>query len=504
MSDLRDFIAENLASLPAEIDRLVAGKDPLPCYDLSLIGKLAACDEDTLFTLRHKMRAIPDFSLREFDRRIKVERMAMFEPKANGQTNWKDLLLQTEAGAPRAILANAITALRAAPEWKGVLAYNQFSSRSVIQRPTPWSTCGSWTDSDDILFANWLQHNGISVGSNIAAEASSVVSKDRSFHPVKDWLNSLIWDGDARIGRFLSDYYGSDSNLYTNSIGKMWLISAVARVMQPGCQADHCLILESDQGIRKSTSLRILASDDWFTDQISNLDMPQASQDLQGKWIVEFADLVRMGTSEANTLKSFITRRIDHFRPPYGRRVVDFPRQTIFSASTNDKTYLIDPTGGRRFWSVECRSIELDALRDDREQIWAEAVYLYKSGMQWWIEDPELLKQAKIEQATRQNSDSWDKPIWKWVSDQKQQNANKGRRSDEFFIVAEEVLEICMEKKPGSWGPGDKARVGKVLKARGMERYRDWVKDDFGKPVLGADDLPESRYIYRFTPPPKS
>jgi predicted P-loop ATPase len=486
-------------SLPAEAAAL---KSAAQAYEQGFVERCSACADDTLlFAIKQTLKTLKAFSVREFDRRIKDERMKLNPAaKTNGHApgGWKELLIKSERGTVLPILANAITTLRYAPEWQDRVGFNEFSSRIELLKPAPWRGTGNWTDADDILLADWLQHEGLRVGPDIASHAALAASRSKIFHPVRNWLNSLAWDGIYRVGRFLPDYYGSESTDYTLTIGQKWLISAIARIMEPGCQADHCLIFESDQGIRKSTSLRLLAGgDEWFTDHISSLDMAQASQDLQGKWIIEFADLVRMGTTEANTLKNFITRRSDHFRPPYGRRVADFNRQCVFAATTNDSTYLNDPTGARRFWPVECHNIDLESLRRDVDQIWAESLSLYRDKQTWWIEDPETIDLARTEQSGRFISDSWDQPVWTFVSAAKKLWVS----DDEFWVQPESILREGLKKVDGSWTPGEKTRVSKVLKSHGMERYREWLKDYDGNPLLGADGKPESRYIYRFKPP---
>ena len=500
-------LVDNLASLlPAEASAFTSASQ---AYEQAFVERCAVLADDSrdYFKVKEALRKLKGFRLRDFQtlRSAEIKRMiGGGGGKSNGHaagspssTVWKEMLIRTDKGSILPILANAIIALRYAPEWQEAVGFNEFSSRVELLKPAPWREAGNWTDADDILLANWLQHEGLRVGPSVAADAALAASRSKIFHPVRNWLNSLVWDGDCRVGRFLPNYYGSESTDYTRAIGQKWLISAVARIIEPGCQADHCLILESDQGIRKSTSLRLLAGDEWFTDQVSSLDMAQASQDLQGKWIIEFADLVRMGTAEANTLKGFITRRSDHFRPAYGRRVADFPRQCVFSASTNDSAYLNDPTGARRFWPVECHNIDLEALKRDVDQIWAESLSLYRDKQTWWIEDPELLDLARIEQSGRHNSDSWEQPIKEWISNSKENWVNSGKKIKDFCFESEDVLETCFDQKPGSWKPGDKARVGRVLKSIGLERYRDWIKDDLDKPVIGDDGKPESRYIYR-------
>lgn len=182
-------------------------------------------------------------------------------------------MILTGDGKPKACLANAITALRYDPAWWGVLAFNEFSLYTVTKKPAPWQQSAgvNWTDYDDSRAADWLQHIGIMVSSKVAAEAAQTVAKENRFHPVRDYLQGITWDGQNRLDTWLSTYLGTDENPFTRAIGARWLISSVARIYRPGCQVDHTLLLEGPQGIRKSSSLRTLAGDEWFTDHISDL-----------------------------------------------------------------------------------------------------------------------------------------------------------------------------------------------------------------------------------------
>ena len=160
--------------------------------------------------------------------------------------------------------------------------------------------------------------------------------------------------------------------------------------MRPGCKVDHLPILEGRQGGLKSTALNTLVGDDWFTDQIADLGTKDSCQDLRGKWVIELSELSAIRPREVEKVKAYITRRCDHYRPSYGRHSVDFPRQTVFVGTTNAKEYLSDSTGGRRFWPVQCTTIDIPALAADREQLWAEAVDAYHQGEAWWLTDEAL------------------------------------------------------------------------------------------------------------------
>jgi hypothetical protein len=202
---------------------------------------------------------------------------------------WQRELLCAEKG-PLPILANAITALKLAPEWKDNLFLNEFSQQIGVVRGTPWNRgTTEWNDTDDILLAEWLQRNDVRVSVPIANQAVQAVARLPSLHPVREYLCGLKWDGVKRIDEWLPRYFGAPDTPFVRAAGSKWLVSAVARIMQPGCKVDHCLVLEGPQGDGKSTGLNILAGDDWFSDNMSDLGSKDSAIDLQGVWTIEFA-----------------------------------------------------------------------------------------------------------------------------------------------------------------------------------------------------------------------
>jgi predicted P-loop ATPase len=401
-------------------------------------------------------------------------------PSATGG-NWRDSLILNEDGNPRAVLANAITALRKAPEWTDVLGFNEFSLGTEAHKPPPWprSRVGSeWTDNDDRLTANWLQHAGIYVSVEIAGQAVQTVARDRPFHPVREYLDSLKWDGTKRIDSWLSLYLGAVPKDYTAAVGERWLVSAVARIYRPGVKADCCLILEGPQGLKKSTALRSIA-DPWFTDEIADLGTKDAAMQTRGVWIIEIAELDGMSKSDVSKIKGFMSRSTDRFRPPYGKRLIESPRQCVFAGSVNHLTYLRDETGGRRFWPVSCTRVLIDDLERDRDQLWAEAVVQYRAGARWWLDTPELNRQAEGEQADRYEEDPWQELIKAWV-DQPSRSDINGRPISPFTATREsvtvtDILNHCIGKRQDQWTQSDMTRVARCLCQLGWKRYRSRV-----------------------------
>ncbi len=382
--------------------------------------------------------------------------------------DWRNELIRSKPTAANReghiypVLANAISALRYAPDWKSVLAFNEFDLMPVAVRTTPWGALPdstSWTDHEDRLTADWLQRNRILVDVHTAGQAAQTVAKDRAFHPIRSYLESIRWDGVERLDRWLPTYLGAQDSDYTRAVGSRWLISAVARIYRPGVKADCCLILEGPQGIKKSTALKTLAGP-YFTDELADLGSKDSALQVRGVWIIELSELDTLSRSEVSRIKAFMSRTTDRFRPPYGKRLVESPRQCVFAGTVNHSNYLRDDTGARRFWPVACGSIDIDDLARDRDQLWAEAKARFDAGAAWWLETGELVEAAAQEQADRFDGDPWEELIARWCEDRERASVS-------------EVLSCCLDKPKAQWTQADKNRVARCFRGLSWERYRE-------------------------------
>ena len=397
---------------------------------------------------------------------------------ARGEAETLRKLRTNEQGKAKGSLANAITVLRDAPVWAGVLALNELSLATVTRRATPWGKTGIWSDVDDIRTADWLQRNGIEVNPRTAGEAVNAVAEENKFHPVREYLSALKWDGEKRIDAWLTKYLGVAGTEFARAVGARWLISGVARIFEPGCQADYTLLLVGDQGIQKSKALRTLAvRDEWFTDHISDLRNKDARVELLGKWIIELSELASVRRSDMESVKSFLTAVIDHFRPPYGRRAIDAPRMNVFAASVNEETPLEDETGGRRFWPVDCGAIDVAALERDRDQLWAEAVVRYKAGDPWWLETAELNALASEEQDDRYEEGPWDDVILAWLKSPEQRSEPNGVPITPFdssrdAVTATDILIHAVGKDVKNISRNDRIQVVRCLRHNSWRRIR--------------------------------
>lgn len=239
-----------------------------------------------------------------------------------------------------------------------------------------------------------------------------------SFDPLTDYLQGLKWDGKKRIDTWLTTYLGVPDGDYARTVGRSFLVGAVARALVPGCKLDTMLVLEGPQGKGKSTALRYLFGDRFFTDHLPDFHSKDSFMQLQGAWCVEVAELSALSKADVKDVKQFLSRLVDKFRPPYGKATVQVGRRTVFAGTVNPEAgggYLRDPTGARRFWPVVCELIDLPLILGDRDQLWAEAVEGYKSGERWYL-DEEMTAIAEVEQSLRREVHPWEDAISDWAS----------------------------------------------------------------------------------------
>jgi putative DNA primase/helicase len=263
-------------------------------------------------------------------------------------------------------------------------------------------------------------------------------------------------------------------------VGRKFLISAIARAMSPGCKVDTMLVLEGEQGIGKSQTLQALA-EPWVLEELSDMKSKDCKQEIQGKWFVEMSELDAMKRNEIETVKAFIAKQVDTFRPSYGRFAKEHPRQCVLIGTTNSDAYLRDPTGNRRFWPVRCVKVDLEALRRDRHQIWAEAFTAFSNGEQWWLKGDETVL-AREEQATRFEPDVWQDVISQWLD-----NTTKSQ------VTGLNIMEECLDLLRGQQNVVTGRRISQIMTQLG------WKKT--GKRPTRRDKQGELRKAYEWINP---
>ncbi|UIY24811.1 virulence-associated E family protein [Rhizobium leguminosarum] len=378
---------------------------------------------------------------------------------------WLEECILAPNGSPLPILANALIGLRGMlPDAFG---YDEMARIPVLRHPLDANRNfqpAAMTDMDVSVVQERLQHAGLKqVGKEVVHQAVMHRAHECRFHPVRNWLDSLQWDGKSRLSRLFSEYFGSEATPYAAEIGRMFIISMVARIYRPGCKADHVPVIEGRQGSLKSTACKVLGRE-WYSDALPDINSGKdASQHLRGKWLIEVAEMNAMNRAEATALKSFISRDTERYRPTYGRAEVIEPRQCVFIGTTNQDAYLRDPTGGRRFWPVKTSRINVDALSRDRDQIFAEAVALFRDGQMWWPDKDFEQTHIQPEQARRYEADVWEEAIRAYT---------KNRSTALVGEIAKEALGF----ETNRIGRADQNRIIAILKRIGWERRptKDW------------------------------
>ena len=384
-------------------------------------------------------------------------------PRTVSNAAW---LAQAQMGdkGPLNNLVNAHLGLSLDPAFVGLLAFDQMLYAPVLVRPLAGGNGSAAdyprvvTDADVDQLQETLQTLGLRhVGQRTVWQAVGIVAREHCIHPLRDWLDALVWDGTLRIADWLRRGLGADDSEYHKSIGTMFLISMIARIYRPGCKADYMLVLEGPQGILKSQACAVLAGPEHFSDSLPDLgsDHVRVSMHLRGKWIVEVSELHAFHRAEASRLKQFLSSQVEQYVPKFGRAEVREPRQCVLIGTTNKDTYLQDDTGGRRFWPVKCGTIDLIWMRDNREQLLAEAIKCYRDDVHWWPERDFELKHITPVQAERYESDAWDKSVMDYLTGQIQTTLMEvavnalGFRKDQFR--RSEQLRIAAIMRQAGW-----------------------------------------------------
>lgn len=355
---------------------------------------------------------------------------------------------------------------------QGVLVDNIFVYNTCFQKAPPWDTGRkvgtAWTDDDALRAAKWLSEKyQINAPVNTIHEAVRTVALYNPYHPVREYLNSLTWDKKERIHNFflgdvvVTEKEDDQDDRYLKNIAEKFFISAVARVFKPGCKMDNMIVLEGEQGIGKSPLCAILGGE-WFSDDFgtSNIKDKDAVISLMGKWIIELPEMYAHRKADTDHYKSFLSRQIDRVRPHYGRVIQDFPRQCVLIGSTNRYEYLFDETGGKRFWPVHCKQINLKRLSKIRDQLWAEALYMYKQGKTWHFEDESMLKMLGSRASERFIRDEWETDVVNWLTE----------LEDSAVFTGRDIWTQCFGYEIKDFSRREQGRVSNILRRLGYRR----------------------------------
>jgi putative DNA primase/helicase len=400
-----------------------AGGQLCNAFDLVRIHKFGQMDEDkapdTPINKLPSYLAMTDFAkadpavqerLNEACLERAAEEFACALEPDNAQELKKQLrkLDRDSNGAIRSTIDNYVIILENDINLAGIIGYDEFSHRIVLRKDAPWRNVKNkqdgdpWKDEDDAALRHYIEKVWHVTSAVKIADAVAIVQAKNQFHPVRDYLSSLRWDGNERLDSLFIDYLGAEDCPYTRAVTRKSLVAAVARIMRPGCKFDYMPVLVGKQGLGKSYMISRLGGR-WFSDSLTCVTGKEAYEQLHGYWIFEMAEMAATKKVEIEAIKHFITKQEDVFRLPYGRRTSQFPRQCVFFGTTNDQEFLRDRTGNRRFWPVDIgviaptKSLWEDLTQDEINQVWAEAVVRYAADESLYL-DANISYEASIRQ----------------------------------------------------------------------------------------------------------
>jgi len=372
---------------------------------------------------------------------------------------------------PHCNIDNAVRILAHHPQWKDAIYYDSFSQRVMwkddVGRVKPWD------DADDLRLTVWMQRAlGLPDMLDIVVhKAVSARAHECQRNPLTGWLNGLTWDGEDRLLHLMPDGFGSVRNAYTEAVGRCFAVSLVARAFEPGCKADNMIVLEGPQGGGKTTALEILGGE-WYSEMHEAITGKDFLQNLEGKWLVEISEMHSFSRADVKRVKGIISGRNDYYRASYGRRSQDHPRGCIFAGTTNRDDWNEDETGARRFFPVNCIEINIDWIRSNRDQLFAEAVARFRR-QESWSDIP--LQDARSEQEARRNVDEWESVIRRYVAESP--HADPGgavtwypRDAPLRETTVGDVLREALQIPEGKWNRADQMRVASALRLAGFVR----------------------------------
>ena len=404
-------------------------------------------------------------------------------PRKRAREGWRKDWHVSATAAPLPTLYNALVALRNHEPFVTAIRFDEMACQVVITGRLPGTedapTPRVVRDADVLAIQEEMQVIGLRrIARATVQDAIERRAEEQRFHPVKENLLSLEWDGEKRILGWLSRYLGVEGSPYADMIGRLFLIALVARVMRPGCKVDYMLILEGPQGEGKSTACRIIAGD-WFSDNLPDLsrgDAVRLSMHLRGKWLIEIAEMSSFNSAEAHTLKEFLTQTEERYTPKYGRNEVREHRQCLFVGTTNEGAYLRDATGARRFWPVRVGTLDLEALAADRDQLLAEALVEFRAGAQWWPDRDFEREHIAPQQEARYEADPWEDAVEQWLA----------RTWGDRFSVTE-ILRDAISLEVSKIGTREQRRVSAILHRLGWAPVKIGGKRSYERPATGQN-----------------
>lgn len=422
----------------------------------------------------------------EFRQKTRSQRDAarkFFEPPPDTDAAWRSRLIPVlnkagEIGGVKPCTANLDLILEHDENFRGHVKFNDLRRRVEVTGGALKAPKGSGTTA--LAFSNWLQHSEYEMHIDRMTCGASILhaAKRHHFNPVSDYLESLTWDGKPRVARVLLEHCGASGNTsYIENITRKFFISAAARALSPGCKVDTVLVLQGIQGTRKTSFVETLAGEHYTTVGNKIIDKDTQMQATEA-WFVELSELASVSQATLHSLRGYLTKRVDQIRVPYAESHEDYPRRCVFVGTTNDDQPLIDPDGNRRYWVVSCGEIDIKGLSAERDQIWAEAVHLFRQHemevvlgtperemqYRWWLtRDEQDLSDMENEIYQQENPIEDDIKLWL---------ASPKKKPD--YVTATQVAKLALHitSERLTENPGITQAIGKTLIKMGWSRVR--------------------------------
>lgn len=418
--------------------------------------------------------------------------------KTASNDDWiAELETEGKSGKIKNTIDNVVLILSNDEHLKGRLGFNEFEQRETAMKALPWDKNVSkyprpLCDADDAQIRLYLERGYGITGREKITDGLTIVTRKNAYHPVRDYLDSLSWDGVGRLDTLFIDLFGAPDTEYTRAVTRKAFAAAVSRIYTPGCKYDYVLVLVGEQGIGKSTVFARMGGD-WFSDSMPELKDQKALEAVQGSWIIELGELDGLRRVDVNSVKHFVSKREDRFRVAYGKRVEHFPRRCVFFGTTNEEDFLRDVTGNRRFWVVNCKGAKGTVLVWEYltpaivAQLWAEAKERFSQGEPLYLAEDGLEEEARIIQDKHLEKDersglvseylerllptNWNEldtyQRRNWLADDK----NVGTVVRERTCILE-IWAECLGKDPNSITRKDSIELGRIMKTvKGWKPY---------------------------------
>lgn len=390
---------------------------------------------------------------------------------------WQDWGLAANERGPYPTEANALQILGHAPLFTGRIWLDEFSQRLMIDDEKARHGCRLFSRTDAITALVWMQSALQLPKMGLAAveRAALLIGERQKRHPVKEWFDTLEWDGVDRLPTLLADGWGAEQSDYTRAVGINWLIGMVARVYDPGCKLDNIVIIEGLSGIAKSSGLRALVGDQWFVESSINpvRKMNDFLQATQGALLMEIPEIDRYLRGETiRDMVALASMQFDIYRAPYAPNTMQYPRQCVICGTTNKSQLYDDTDGMRRWWAFIAKELNLEYIKTNKKLLWAEAIVRYKRGESWW-QVPE--DSARAAQLSRRNRDEWEAIVELYRTHEPSRWRDQVgvtwtmRTVPLAHATPGELLERALGIDPGRWTQGDQRRIGAACRALGME-----------------------------------